>query len=386
MNRNQVYAAVALFSMAAQLWALGVAPVANVARERAQALVDKPAVLGVAVGIVDGEKKYAVCAGQRFAGGPPLDERTLFEIGSVTKTFTGLLLADAVVRGEVTLEEPVAELLGPDVVVPKFEDRPIRLVDLATQSSGLPRLPTNITFVNPLNPYAHYQAEDLTKFLAEYKLRRAPGTKYEYSNLGMGLLGFALSKQAGKSYEELVKERICGPLGMSDTTITLSKDQEPRLASGISTLGLPAMSWDFPALPGCGAIRSTLHDMLIYLQTNITPESTPFAKAIALTHEPRLTIREVDAKSPNKLEIGLAWHITTENGNQIIWHNGMTGGYAAFVALVPAKKWGVVVLGNTATSEIDNLGNGLLKDLLVGKLPRAESVPDAASADEKPTE
>jgi D-alanyl-D-alanine-carboxypeptidase/D-alanyl-D-alanine-endopeptidase len=386
MNCKRECAIVAVFGLAAQLWGSGVASVENVVRERAEALVEKPAVLGLAIGIVDGDKTYAVFVGHQFAGGPPPDERTLFEIGSVTKTFTGLLLAEAVLRGDATLDQPVAELLGPDVVVPKFEDRPIRLVDLATQSSGLPRLPTNIMFINPLNPYAHYQAADLAKFLAEYKLPRAPGKKYEYSNLGMGLLGNALAKQAGTSYEELVKERICGPLGVSDTTITLSQDQESRMASGVSTLGLPAMNWDFPALPGCGAIRSTLHDMLIYLRANVAPESTPLAKAIAFEHEPRLTIREADAKSPNKLEIGLAWHITTENGNQIIWHNGMTGGYAAFVAVVPTKKWGEVVLGNTATSEIDNLGNGLLKDLLAGKLPASESPASTNSADGQPAD
>lgn len=246
----------------------------------------------------------------------------------------------------------------------RFEGHPIRLVDLATQTSGLPRLPTNMgLLVNPLNPYANFQADDLTKFLAGYKLRRAPGAEYEYSNLGMGLLGYALAKRAGKSYEELLKQRICDPLRMSDTVITLSDEQEARLATG-TIFGVPTMNWDIPALAGCGAIRSTLHDMLIYLRANLAPDTTPLAKAIALSQEPRFTIQTPDAETPVKREIGLAWCIATRGKNVIIWHNGMTGGYAAFVALAPAKRWGVVVLGNQATSEIDHIGNDLLKDML----------------------
>jgi serine-type D-Ala-D-Ala carboxypeptidase/endopeptidase len=386
MKRKVGCAIIALFSVAAQSRSAEVASIEHMIRQRAEALVEKPVVLGMAVGVVEGDKTYTVCVGHRFAGGPPPDERTLFEIGSVTKTFTCLLLADAAVRGEVTLEEPVAELLGPNVVVPKFEDRPIRLVDLATQTSGLPRLPTNLVMYNPLNPYAYYRESDLDKFLAEYKLPQAPGKEYKYSNLGMGLLGHELAKHAGKSYEQLVKERICGPLTMADTTITLSKDQESRMASGISPLlGIPAMNWDFPALAGCGAIRSTLADLLIYVRAQLTPESTPLGKAVAMTHEPRFTILG-DPKSKDKLEIALAWHISTDGDKQIIWHNGMTGGYAAYVAFVLAKKWGVVVLGNTATGEIDKLGNGLMQDLLAGKLRAGEAATSIDSASKPPAE
>ncbi len=290
-------------------------------RRRAETFVGKSLFLGIAVGVVDGDKVHAVCVGHRSVGGPATDDKTLFEIGSVTKTFTGILLGDAVNRGEVKLEQPVSELLGPDAKVPQFEGNPIRLVDLATQTSGLPRLPTNMgLLVNPLNPYANYQADDLINFLAGYKLRRAPGEEYEYSNLGMGLLGYALAKRAGKSYEELLKQRICDPLGMSDTVITLSDDQQSRLATG-TILGVPTMNWDVPALAGCGAVRSTLHDMLIYLRANLAPDAKPLAKAIALSHEPRFTIEKSDAETPVKREIGLAWCIATRGKNVIIWHN-----------------------------------------------------------------
>jgi serine-type D-Ala-D-Ala carboxypeptidase/endopeptidase len=346
----------------------------TVVRQRAKALVGKSLVFGVAIGIIDGDKTYTIYAGQRAFGDPAPDERTLFELGSVTKTFTGILLADAILRDEVKLEQPVVQLLGADAVVPKFGDDEIRLVDLATQTSGLPRLPTNLgSFVNPLNPYASYTTDDLDKFLRDYKLVHKPGTEFWYSNLGVGLLGHALAKYAGKSYEELLQQRITGPLGMTDTVITLSDDQQSRLAKGNLSFGLPAMNWDVPSLPGCGAIRSTLHDMLIYLRANMSPDDTQLGKAITLSHEPRFTIHKPAGKFHDKSEIGLTWLITTESDTKVVWHNGMTGGYASYVAMVPEKRWGFVVLGNQATSEIDEFANNLLKDYLTNTLLPAES-------------
>jgi len=181
----------------------------------------------------------------------------------------------------------------------------------------------------------------------------------------MGLLGYALAVRAGKTYEELLIERICQPLGLNDTVITLSPDRRARLASGISLFGLPAMNWDLRTLAGAGGIRSTMRDMLVFARANLSPDGTPLAEAIRLTHEPRFTVAEHDDKNPTKIEIGLGWHITTTgDGRQVIWHNGMTGGYSSYVALVPDKQLGVVVLCNTASFEVDKFGNEVLKELL----------------------
>jgi len=341
--KHAVIIAAAVFLFAGQAAAVEPATLDDVLHQRAQAFVENT-LFGVAVGVFESGTEHTVFAGHQSIGGPPPDQNTLFELGSVTKTFTGLLLADAVGRNEVKLDQPIAELLGPNASVPRFDDREIHLVDLATQTSGLPRLPTNMgLLVNPLNPYSGYTVDDLNKFLAKYKLEREPGKEYEYSNLGMGLLGNGLATRAGKTYEELVQQRICGPLGMTDTVIALSDAQTSRMASGFDLLGLPTMHWDVPALPGCGAIRSTLHDMLIYLRANLSPDSTPLAKAIALSHEPRFKISKSDTKPAKKLEIGLAWHITTEGDNKIIWHNGMTGGYSALVALEPDDPFPISV-------------------------------------------
>lgn len=333
-------------------------------RNRAQKLVDEHAVLGMVTGIVDGNRVTKIEVGQTSVGGPAPNGKTIFEIGSISKVFTGILLADAVERGEVTLDEPMAKLLGPKVAVPKYEGRPIRLVDLATHSSGLPRLPSNLKFINPFNPYAHYQKRDLEEFLAEHQLARAPGKVYEYSNLGMGLLGYVLAARDDTTYQQLLIQRLCQPLGLKDTRVLLTTEQKQRLASGISRLGLPAMNWDLPTLAGAGGIRSTLDDMAVFLQVNMFPDKTPLAEAIRMSQEPRFIVQPPTKKEPRRVEIGLAWHITTTaEGTKIVWHNGMTGGYASYLGFVPEKKIGIIVLANTATPAVDKFAVLMLTQL-----------------------
>jgi CubicO group peptidase (beta-lactamase class C family) len=184
----------------------------------------------------------------------------------------------------------------------------------------------------------------------------------------MGLLGYALAERAGKTYQQLLVERICRPLALPDTRVTLSKNQQARLATGILPLGLPAMNWDFPTLAGAGGIRSTLDDMLVFLRTNMYPDRTPLAEAIRLSHKPRFVVRAPTEKDPRKVEIGLGWHInTTPEGMRIVWHNGMTGGYACYLGFVPEKKIGIVVLGNTATGKLDDFAVRSLKRLAEAK-------------------
>ena len=161
----------------------------------------------------------------------------MFEIGSITKVFTAAILADMVARGQVRLDDPVAQLLPATVKVPSRNGRRITLLDLATQSSGLPRLPTNFAPKDSANPYADYGDQQLYDFLSGYELPRDPGATYEYSNLGMGLLGHALARKAGMSYEQLVSRRVLAPLGMKETAITLSPALRPRLVPGHGDTG-----------------------------------------------------------------------------------------------------------------------------------------------------
>ena len=164
--------------------------------------------VGIVVGVLEADGTRRVIT----VGDAPYDGRTLFEIGSITKVFTGILLAEMAERGNVRLEQPVAELLPGDVVVPSRHGRQIRLVDLSTHSSGLPRMPDNFTPADPGNPYADYTVAKLYDFLRRHELRRDIGVEAEYSNVGVGLLGHALARRAGTSYEALVTARILDPL------------------------------------------------------------------------------------------------------------------------------------------------------------------------------
>jgi len=280
------------------------------------------------------------------------DANTIYEIGSITKTLTALLLADAASRGEVNLNDTLAKHL-PNYQIPQFGKQPVTLLDLATQSSGLPRLPDNFQPQNPGNPYADYRAESLKTFLGNYHLPRAPGEKYEYSNLGFGVLGTAISTHAGKDYATLLAERITNPLAMHNTGITLNPFMRDYLAPGHDQTGRAVSNWDFQILAGAGALRSNVHDMLLYLQAHMHPQTVSKPAGLHLVQQ---------AQRPTTVpgqQIALAWHIQQAGGQTVIWHNGMTGGYASFIGFTSDGKRGVVVLAN-ASSSVDELGMAAL--------------------------
>ena len=308
---------------------------------------------GIAVGVIDADGTRRVIAYGPGPGGKPLDGNSVFEIGSITKTFTSTLLADMVRRGEVTLDEPVAKLLPAAVKVPERGGKQITLVDLATQSSGLPRMPTNFKPRDPNNPYADYDAPLMYAFLAGYVLPRDIGAQYEYSNLGVGLLGHALALKSGKPYEAILRERVLDPLGMRDTRITLTGAMRERLAPGHEAYGDPVANWDLDALAGAGALRSTVNDMLKYVAANLDSASKPLGPAMHDAHRPLRS-----GGSPT-MQIGLNWHIVASNGHSLTWHNGGTGGYRTFTGFDEARHIGVVVLSNTSAS-VDDIGIHLL--------------------------
>jgi CubicO group peptidase (beta-lactamase class C family) len=311
--------------------------------------------VGIVVGVIDGndaKNRRVITYGSLEKGDSrPLNAETIFEIGSVTKVFTSLLLADMVQRGEVALTDPVAKYLPADVKVPERNGRAITLQDLATHTSGLPRLPTNMAPRDRANPYADYSVAQLYQFLSTYTLPRDIGSRFEYSNLGGGLLGHVLARHAGMDYEALVRSRITRPLGMTSTGITLSADQQPRLAVGHNDKLASVANWDFPTLAGGGALRSTANDMLTFVAANLGAVPSPLA--------PSMSAMLTDRKPTGMpgLEVALAWHIFTRNGDEIIWHNGGTGGYRSFIGFSPRTKVGVVVLSNTSTlAGVDDIG------------------------------
>jgi CubicO group peptidase (beta-lactamase class C family) len=298
------------------------------------------------------------------------DEHTIYEIGSITKVFTGLILADMVQRGEVALDDPIEKYLPPEVRAPTREGKSITLADLATHASGLPRMPNNMKPANPDNPYADYAVQQMYDFLSAHKLRRDVGSRYVYSNLGAGLLGHLLARRAGTSYEELVTARIAGPLGLADTRIGLTEAQRSRLAPAMSGV-VERSNWDLPTLAGAGALRSSARDMAAFVAAQMGLRETPLAGAMARTREPRR-----GAGSP-KMRIGLGWHLLdAEDGRRVVWHNGGTGGYRSFAGFVEGGGRGVVVLTNSDVGADDVgfrlLGEGELRKL---RAPAAVAAP-----------
>lgn len=335
-----------------------------------KARVDSGRAPGIVVGILEGGRQRYVAFGTAGPGAAPLDEHTVFEIGSISKTFTGLLLADAVTRGEVRLDQPVADLLPKGTMVPTTDGTAITLEHLATHRSGLPRLPTNLVPTDGADPYAGYDARRLYAFLAGYTLPRTPGASAEYSNLGAGLLGHALTLRSGApSWGALVERRIAGPLGMRETFAEVPARLRERVATGHSQAMTAVPAWHFDALAGAGALRSTAADMLTYLAAVLDTSHGPLREAMALVRTPRADF------APGS-RIALGWMVSGPPNRPIWWHNGGTGGYRSFVGFDPARQVGVVVLANSAVSA-DDVGMHLLNPavpLVMPMLPPRSAV------------
>lgn len=325
--------------------------------------------MGFVVAILEREKPPRIhTAGTSGVEGLSLDGNTVFEIGSVTKVFTSTLLSEMVARGEVKLDDPISKYLPASVRVPSRNGKQITLRNLATQTSGLPRLPTNFRPASVANPYADYTVDNLYQFLSGYTLPRDIGEKYEYSNLGVGLLGHVLALRAGKSYETVLKERVLTPLGMTESGIQLTPAMQSRMAQGFNAQEMAMQKWDLPALAGAGALRSTANDMLKFLAACLDSTHTPLGSVMARTREP-----QHDADTPGN-SIGLGWHIVNAFGTTLTWHNGGTGGYRAFIGLDDARHRGVIVLTNSTISP-DDIGFHLLEPSVPLDLPAAPPPP-----------
>jgi D-alanyl-D-alanine-carboxypeptidase/D-alanyl-D-alanine-endopeptidase len=320
-----------------------------------QDLVGSGRAAGIVVGLLESDgTRRVISFGDPGPDGLPLDGHSVFEIGSITKVFTATLLADMVRRREVRLDDPLVKLLPREVKVPSRNGKVITLLDISTHRSGLPPDPSNVAPQSPGNPYADYSVQQLYDFLSGYELPRDPGERFEYSNLAMGLLGHLLARRAGVSYEELVTQRILGPLQMRETAILLTPAMQAHLAHGYDGFGDPAQAWDFPpTLAGAGALRSTAWDMLTFAAANLSSRTGSPYEAMRDAHVARLTAVKTDS-------IGLNWIVSHRRDRVITWHNGGTGGYRAFLGLDLAARRAVVVLTNSGGNGCDDLGFHLL--------------------------
>ncbi len=319
-----------------------------------QPYLDNNIVVGMTIGVLREGKREVFGYGRMSRSDQRVpDGDTIYEFGSATKVLTGILLADAVVQGRVKLDQPAGELLPAGVKMPAKGDRPITLRDLSTHVSGLPTIPDNMKVGDPDNPYADYREEDLNAFLNKHKLAQAPGTKSEYSNLGQGLLGHLLSRQAKSTYEDLVRNRIAVPLKMSSTKITIDKESQSKFAPGHLGDGQPAANWDLPVLAGAGGVRTTVNDMLLFAAANLSPPKDKLGEAIEMAW----TIHQKPIKKGDA-SLGLGWHVTPDGTR---WHNGQTGGYHSMILINRKTKSSVILMTNTSTSEVDQLASDILR-------------------------
>jgi CubicO group peptidase (beta-lactamase class C family) len=307
-----------------------------------------PRSLGVVVGVLKhGERRV-------YAYGTARPD-SIYQIGSITKTFTGLLLAQMAVQGSVSLHEPVRELL-PAGTVRKPGGREITLLDLATHRSGLPAMPYNFSHDRSPDPavaFANYHMANLYAFVAGYGVDREANPPFTYSNLGFALLGEALAERAGVPYPELIAQRITGPLGMRDTAIALSPEQQQRLIQGYGMRHGPVAPWPMDAFAPAGGISSTAGDLLIYLEAQMRGDSP----ALRLSHKPQA--------AGGGGRIALAWFYNEDTGTYA--HGGDVSGYSTYAFFNLRGGYGGVVLVNHITEFLAALIPQYIEQRLTGK-------------------
>lgn len=321
----------------------------------ARAYIQKANTVGLCIGIFKKGKTAIYSYGETIRKNGKLpDANNFFEIGSITKTFTATLLAWYANAGVLKLTDPVIKYL-PDSVAANPALKPITLLMLINHTSGLARIPDNLVnhAPDPLNPYKDYTRELLFQYLKNCTTDSKPGEKYAYSNLAVGLLGFILESVNGETFGQMVTDVICKPLAMFSTAQYLNPLLAPRFVALYNAEGMPTPAWDFDVLAPCGALRSTVNDLLIYARANMHPGNDLLSKAFELTH--KVTFNK-------DIKVGLAWHIITVNGVNYYFHNGGTNGSSSFLAFNPGKDLAVVVLSNSAEST-DPVGTGILKAL-----------------------
>ena len=306
---------------------------------------------GIVVGIYEnGATQYYSFGVANLETKEAVTPKTLFEIGSITKTFTCSMAAMLSLNHQINFADPAQKYLPAKMVLPERNGKVITVEHLATAHSGLPRMPLNFQPQDPANPYIDYREAELTYFISNYDLTRDPGSEYEYSNLGMGLLGFLLTHVTEKPYSKLIEELITKPLGMKHTFINGMRTEKPMASGYADKLPVKAWTWnDQSVITGAGGIVSNAEDMMKYMMAQIST-TAPQSNAFLLAHQSRATA--------GKMNIGYGWHIRDE---KIIWHNGGTGGFRSFAGFDKTKNKAVVILTNSTTGA-DDLGFHLLNN------------------------
>lgn len=357
----KIWILAALSLAAAPAWALPAAPQGasdeEIHRMLAIRVDEQRQATGAVVGVIDRYGRRVVSYGTMgLRDQRRVDGDTVFDIGSITKVFTALLLADEVQRGDLSLADPAAKYLPSTVRLPQRNGRQITLADLATHTAGLPLRPPNLASKDPANPYAGYTVGRMYRGLSTLRLNEDIGSRYQYSNLGYGLLGQILALRAGQGYAALVQSRITRPLGMDDTGIELSAGMKRRLALGYDGQLHAARHWDEGALAGMGGLRSTANDLLRLLGAFLGYHKSALQPAM----QSMLETRRPGGMQP-ATQIALAWNIYQAHGREVAWKNGSVGGFRSFVGYDLQAGVGVVALANAQTATgLDDIGLHLL--------------------------
>jgi CubicO group peptidase (beta-lactamase class C family) len=321
----------------------------------ARKYIQRSNTVGLSIGILKEGHMETYGYGETSKGNNELpNANTIFEIGSITKTFTATLLAHYILEGKVSLTDPILKYL-PDSLSTNPELLKITILNLSNHTSGLPTIPSNfLKNMDPENPYIHYNRKLLFAGLKTCKLTTVPGTTYAYSNLAFGLLGVILERISGKTYEQLVKQSITVPLKMNSTFQRLTPEQNKRFTKVYDANGDETRPWDFNALAGCGSLHSTINDLLLYAKANIKSDFQPLSDAFALTHKVTFSKEPV---------VALGWHLLQLNEANYYWHNGGTGGSRSYLIWNADKNIAVAVLSNSNVG-VDDIGLSILKMII----------------------
>jgi serine-type D-Ala-D-Ala carboxypeptidase/endopeptidase len=319
-----------------------------------QAAMKKKGVVGAAVGYIqNGQTQFYFSGKTSVLSDKPISRDTIFEIGSITKVFTTLILMMLSSRGEIHLDDSI-DIFLPFDQVPHFNGHKITLRHLATHSSGLPSFPSTLIPKNPKNPYKNYSIEDLYYFLQQYSLKRKPGDHFLYSNLGMGLLAHILRIKTQKSYKALILEHVLEPLSMDDSGVEITAIMKDRMCMG-HNIGKTVEFWDTPeAIVGSGGLRSNIQDMTKFLAANLGFVQTPITNFLKKCHK-RLYSTETSGEY-----CGFGWIISGTQKGDVIWHDGITGGFANFIGFNQHTQKGLVILTNSRKNWLTDFSFSLL--------------------------
>ena len=309
--------------------------------------------VALSIGVLKEGKTYFYNYGETKKGNGQLpSSKNLYEIGSITKTFTGILLAKAVTENKIKLNDPVNKFLPKNTPVLKFGIDTLKIVHLSNHTSGLPPLPDNFDTTDLANPYRNYDEKKLLEYLKHASLGRRPGEKFEYCNLAVGLLGYILQKVNKMPFDKMVTTFITSKAGMTDTKEFLTKKDSALFMQGYDESIFPQSQWDFKALTAAGSLRSSTEDMLKYAALNLKAPDDKMQKAIDLSHTVTF-----DA---GQQKLGLNWFIQNWGWGQLLFHGGATGGYRSLLAINQKTTNAIIILSNTAVSN-DEVGVAILK-------------------------